>query len=66
MKIGILGAGYVGRALAAAAVRTGHQAMLSNSRGPETLFSDKALLQCEVGTIEEAANFGAPPSSSRP
>ena len=57
MKIGILGAGYVGRALAAAAVQAGHQAMLSNSRGPETLFSDKALLQCEIGTIEEAANF---------
>lgn len=58
MKIGILGAGYVGRALAAAAVRAGHQAMLSNSRGPDTLFSDKALLQCETGTIEDAANFG--------
>jgi 8-hydroxy-5-deazaflavin:NADPH oxidoreductase len=58
MKIGILGAGYVGRALATAAVRTGHRAMLSNSRGPETLFSDKAVLQCEIGTIEEAANFG--------
>lgn len=58
MKIGILGAGYVGRTLAAAAVRGEHQAMISNSRGPDSLFSEQALLQCEVGSISEAANFG--------
>ena len=58
MKIGIIGAGYVGRALAAAAVKNGHEAMISNSRGPHTLFSDAAMLGCKTGTILEAATFG--------
>ncbi|XBS70119.1 NAD(P)-binding domain-containing protein [Acerihabitans sp. KWT182] len=58
MKIGIIGAGYVGRALAAAAVKNGHDAMISNSRGPHTLFSDAALIGCKTGTIDEAAAFG--------
>ncbi|MEA9391522.1 NADPH-dependent F420 reductase [Acerihabitans sp. TG2] len=58
MKIGIIGAGYVGRALAAMAVKQGHDAMISNSRGPHTLFSDAAMLGCKIGTIDEAAQFG--------
>ena len=58
MKIGIIGAGYVGRSLASAAVAHGHEAMISNSRGPQTLFSDAAVLGCKIGTIENAAAFG--------
>ena len=58
MKIGIIGAGYVGRAIAAAGVRTGHDVMISNSRGPRTLTSDAVVLSCKVGTTEEAAAFG--------
>ena len=58
MKISILGAGYVGRSLSAAAVKAGHKAMISNSRGPQTLFSETAIIGCEAGTIEEAAVFG--------
>ncbi len=58
MKIGIIGAGYVGRALAGAAVKKGHEVMISNSRGPQTLFSDGIMLGCKVGTTEEAARFG--------
>ena len=58
MKISILGAGYVGRSIAGAAVRCGHQAMLSNSRGPQSLHSEVAVIGCEAGTIEEAAAFG--------
>ena len=58
MKIGIIGAGYVGRAIGKLAVRSGHQVMLSNSRGPQTLFSLIYGVGCEVGTIEEAAAFG--------
>lgn len=58
MKISILGAGYVGRSLATAAVKSGHQAMLSNSRGPQTLSSEVAIIGCQAGTIEEAARFG--------
>ena len=58
MKIGILGAGYVGRSLAGAGVRSGHEVMLSNSRGPHTLTSEAALIGCKTGTTEEAARFG--------
>lgn len=58
MKIGIIGAGFVGRAIGKLAVRSGHQVMLSNSRGPQTLFSLKYGVGCEVGTVEEAATFG--------
>ncbi len=58
MKISILGAGYVGRSLATAAVKSGHKAMISNSRGPQTLSSETMIIGCEAGTIEEAARFG--------
>jgi predicted dinucleotide-binding enzyme len=58
MKIGIIGAGFVGRAIGKAAVHSGHEVMLSNSRGPQTLFSLRAAIGCEVGTVEEAAAFG--------
>ena len=58
MKIGIIGAGYVGRSIAAAAIRAGHQVMLSNSRGPHTLYTERAIIRCEVGTIDDAAAFG--------
>ncbi|MPQ72283.1 NAD(P)-binding domain-containing protein, partial [Pseudomonas sp. MWU12-2323] len=39
MKIGIIGAGVVGRALAKLAVNAGHEVMVSNSRGPRSMFS---------------------------
>lgn len=58
MKIGIIGAGFVGRAIGKLAVGAGHQVMLSNSRGPQTLFSLRHAVGCEVGTVEEAAAFG--------
>lgn len=58
MKIGIIGAGFVGRAIGKLAVRAGHQAMLSNSRGPQTLFSLRPGLGCEIGTVAEAMAFG--------
>ncbi|KQW26422.1 NADP oxidoreductase [Rhizobium sp. Root274] len=35
--IGIIGAGEVGSHIAAAAIRCGHEVVLANSRGPETL-----------------------------
>ncbi|RJT42285.1 NADPH-dependent F420 reductase [Rahnella woolbedingensis] len=58
MKIGIIGAGFVGRAVAKLAIKAGHQVMLSNSRGPQTLFSLKPMIGCEIGTATEAAVFG--------
>ncbi|MFG2957346.1 NAD(P)-binding domain-containing protein [Streptomyces sp. NPDC048291] len=35
--IGVLGAGEVGRAVAGQAVRRGHEVVIVNSRGPESL-----------------------------
>nr|WKF55788.1 hypothetical protein HUO10_000232 [Paraburkholderia busanensis] len=58
MKIGILGAGFIGRAMAALAKQSGHEAMISNSREPATLFSTAAALGCAAGTAREAASFG--------
>ena len=58
MKIGIIGAGFVGRSVAQKAVEAGHEAMLSNSRGPQSLFSMKSALGCAVGTVDEAIAFG--------
>ncbi|RJT53026.1 NADPH-dependent F420 reductase [Rahnella variigena] len=58
MKIGIIGAGFVGRAVAKLAIKAGHQVMLSNSRGPQTLFSLKPMIGCEIGNAADAASFG--------
>lgn len=58
MKIGIIGAGFVGRALAQAAVAAGHDAMVSNSRGPGSLASIPSGIGARIGTVEEAATFG--------
>jgi predicted dinucleotide-binding enzyme len=58
MKIGVIGAGFIGRALARVAVRNGHEVMISNSRGPETLGSTAIALRCRTGTVAEAAAFG--------
>lgn len=58
MKIGIVGAGFIGRALATLAVRAGHAVMISNSRGPRTLGSTAVALGAQVGTVAEAAAFG--------
>jgi predicted dinucleotide-binding enzyme len=60
MKIGIIGAGHIGSTLARHFVRIGHDAVISNSREPETL----AGLVDEIGgglravTAREAAEFG--------
>ena len=58
MKIGIIGAGHIGCALASLAVGSGHEAMLSNSRGPHTLRELATRIGCAVGTPVEAAQFG--------
>lgn len=58
MKIGIIGAGFIGRALASLAVRSGHDVMISNSRSPVTLGSTAVAIGCKVGTAHDAAAFG--------
>ncbi|MBY8881076.1 NADPH-dependent F420 reductase [Actinacidiphila acidipaludis] len=60
MRIGIIGAGRIGSSLARHFAGIGHEVVLANSRGPETL---QALVTgiggpVRAGTVEEAAAFG--------
>lgn len=58
MKIGCVGAGFIGRAVARLATGHGHQVMLSNSRGPRTLTSTAISTKAGIGTVAEAVAFG--------
>lgn len=60
MRIGIIGAGRIGGGLAVRFAAAGHQVMVSNSRGPDTLADLVASIQGDVraGTVAEAARFG--------
>jgi 8-hydroxy-5-deazaflavin:NADPH oxidoreductase len=60
MRIGIVGAGRVGRALAVVLAAADHEVMLSNSRGPDTLADVVGSIAGTVhaGTVPEAARFG--------
>ena len=60
MNIGVIGSGNIGATAARLFAAAGHQVVISNSRGPETLED----LVAEIGpgvraaTVEEAAGFG--------
>jgi predicted dinucleotide-binding enzyme len=64
--IGIIGAGHIGTALARRSLDTGHDVVLANSRGPESLadlvsgLQDRASAQGTIraATAEEAAAAG--------
>ena len=60
MKIGFIGAGNIGSSAAKLFVDAGHQVVLSNSRGPETLDALAAELgdAASAGTVENAIDFG--------
>ena len=58
MQVGIIGAGFIGRAIAQLAVESGNDAMVSNSRGPETLVSIPSGIGAKIGTVADAARFG--------
>ena len=59
MKIGVIGAGFIGRAVAQLALAAGHEVMLSNSRGPQTMSSVlSGIWGVQVGSAEDAAQFG--------
>ncbi|OPA91252.1 NADP oxidoreductase [Pseudomonas fluorescens] len=59
MKIGVIGAGFIGRAVAELGLAAGHDVMLSNSRGPQSMSSVlSGLPGVHVGSAEEAAKFG--------
>ena len=56
-RIGIIGAGRLGRAMARTALRAGRSVVIANSRGPDSLTSAVSELGDGVtaGTVEEAA-----------
>lgn len=58
--IGIIGAGHIGSQVARLAVASGHNVVISNSRGPETLASLVAELgqRARAGTVGDAAKAG--------
>ena len=60
MRIGLIGAGNIGSTLARLAVEHGHDVMISNSRGPETLTGLVSHLgeRATAGTAARAAEFG--------
>lgn len=59
MKIGIIGAGFIGRAVAQLLLDAGHEVLLCNSRGPQTLSSvASGIPGSRIGTVEDAAAFG--------
>jgi predicted dinucleotide-binding enzyme len=53
--VGFIGSGQIGSAIARLAIEAGHQVVLSNSRGPETLANTVA----ELGPRASAATSGA-------
>jgi len=59
MRIGIIGSGFIGRAVAQLALAAGHEVLLSNSRGPQTMSSVlSGIPGSKVGTTDDAAQFG--------
>src|SRR5258706_12725549 len=56
--MGMIGSGMIAGAVAAVAIKHGHEVMVSNTRTPDTLFSLIRTLGCKAGSPEEAAAFG--------
>ena len=55
MKIGIIGSGHIGTALVQHLTKLGHELMIANSRGPETLKDIASETGATAVTAEEAA-----------
>jgi predicted dinucleotide-binding enzyme len=58
MKIGIIGAGMIGGTLARRLTALGHEVVIANSRGPETLHEFAAETGARAVTVAEAARGG--------
>jgi predicted dinucleotide-binding enzyme len=58
MKIGIIGAGHIGGALARRFTALGHEVFIANSRGPESLADLAAETGAKAVTVKEAARAG--------
>nr|MBF0683708.1 NAD(P)-binding domain-containing protein [Pseudomonas sp.] len=54
MKIGILGAGHIGKTLAQRLAQAGHDVKVANSRGPDTIAQDVLATGARAVTTEEA------------
>lgn len=57
MRIGVIGSGNIGGTAARLFADAGHEVILCNSRGPESL-RDQEGDGIRAGTVEEAAEFG--------
>ena len=55
MKIGFIGAGDIAKAVGTQLAKAGHEVVVSNSRGPDSLAAIAAPLGLTAGTVEEAA-----------
>jgi 8-hydroxy-5-deazaflavin:NADPH oxidoreductase len=58
MRIGVIGAGDMGRTLARHLVSLGHQVSIANSRGPESLTALAAGIGATPVSVVDAANAG--------
>src|SRR5215213_1070425 len=60
MRIGIIGAGYIGGNAARLFTEAGHEIAIANSRGAETLWDLVAALgeKAKAASVREAAEFG--------
>lgn len=58
MKIGIIGAGMIGGTLARKLVNLGHEVVIANSRGPDTIRELAADVGATAVTVAEAARRG--------
>jgi 8-hydroxy-5-deazaflavin:NADPH oxidoreductase len=54
MRIGIIGAGHIGSALARRLTELGHRVVIANSRGPDTLTDVAAFTGATAVEVEEA------------
>ena len=54
LKIGILGAGNIGKTLARKLAQAGHDVKVANSRGPETIEADALEFGARAVTAAEA------------
>ncbi|WP_114750025.1 NADPH-dependent F420 reductase [Pleomorphovibrio marinus] len=54
MKIGILGVGHIGKTLALALAKAGHEVSVANSRGPETIDTEVLATGADAVTAAQA------------
>jgi len=58
MRIGIIGTGNIGGALTRRFTELGHDVVIANSRGPESLAGLAAETGAKAGTVEQTARHG--------